>query len=82
MTDLERKAIAALYWPGWLEIGTPDVSARIAERGAGWNEASGHEVDEWDWQRRITIPLVGGGTQTIEFPPSGYIRAGRSRPSY
>lgn len=75
MTAEERKAVAALYWPGWLAIGEPDVSARIAERGADYDCATGSEVDEWDWQRRVPERFRDGSVRVFEHEPDGYIRA-------
>lgn len=77
MNDLERRTIAALYWPGWVAVGEPDVSARIAERGAGCEMATiGGPVDEWDWQRYVTVVLIDGlGQRVFENRPTGYIAA-------
>lgn len=75
----ECRAIAALYWPGWLAIGRPDVSARIAERGIDCDQAQGSVVDEWDWQRRVPVTMIGGRVEVFEYAPDGYIRASGTR---
>jgi hypothetical protein len=76
MNVREQQAVAALHHPGWLAIGTPDVSARIAERGADYDVAgTGGPVDEWDWQRRVPVRATDGTTVVFENEPNGYIAA-------
>lgn len=81
MDEMERRAIAALHWPGWLEIGEPDLSARIAERGAGYDVAgAGGQVDEWDWQRRVPQRRLDGSVRIFEYEPDGWIAALATEP--
>lgn len=51
-----RQAIAALHWPGHLEIGEPDIAARVAEYGTD----SGWPCDEWDWTRHLVVRRIDG----------------------
>jgi hypothetical protein len=57
MTVTLQQAMASLHYPGWLEIGEPDISATIAEYGSDFYQ---WPCDEWDWTRHLILRQVDG----------------------
>jgi hypothetical protein len=55
-------AVAALYDPGCLEIGEPDLAARIAEYGTSYEQ---WPCDEWDWTRHLLAQQLDGNWKDI-----------------
>jgi hypothetical protein len=52
----EQQAMAALHWPGWLEVGEADVAADVAEYG--WTEWP-PQRQEWTWMRDLCPNIHG-----------------------
>lgn len=77
MTD-SRKIIAALHWPGYVSTGSPDVSAKIAEVGPGYDTTTTDgRVDVWDWQRYVPEMQRDGTIRTFEYEGRGHLKLPR-----